>query len=187
MRLVCALILRSMNWSVLNSFPSQLKKCVLVAAPHTSNWDFPMMLLYGFKLRLRYSWLGKHTLFNGITGFVLRKIGGIPVDRGKNNDFVRTLSSEFSKLEQCILIIPPEGTRSRSEHWKSGFIHIARQANVPIIFGRLDYQEKYLTFSPQIESSLSDDEIIGFAQMFYKDATALHPSKFGPIRLKSKD
>ena len=161
-------------------------KCILIAAPHTSNWDFPMMLSYGFMLDLKYHWLGKHTLFFGPFGLFMRFLGGIPVNRRKKNDYVTLLSKEIKSKVQCILIIPPEGTRSRSDYWKSGFLHIARKAEVPIVFASLNYQKKNLTFSEAILSSLPDDEIMGVAQVFYRDAKGLHPDNFGPVRLKSK-
>ena len=162
-------------------------KCILIAAPHTSNWDFPMMLSYGFMLNLKYHWLGKHTLFFGPLGLFMRFLGGIPVNRSKKNDYVTLLSEEIKSKTQCILIIPPEGTRSRSDYWKSGFLHIARKAEVPIVFGRLDYQKKNLTFSEAVLPSLLDDEIMSLAQVFYRDAKGLHPDNFGPVRLKTKD
>ena len=162
-------------------------KCILIAAPHTSNWDFPMMLSYGFMLDLKYHWLGKHTLFFGLFGLFMRFLGGIPVNRRKKNDYVTLLSKEIKSKAQCILIIPPEGTRSRSDYWKSGFLHIARKAEVPIVFASLDYQKKNLTFSEAILPTLPDDEIMDVAQVFYRDAKGLHPNNFGPVRLKSKD
>ena len=177
--------LKFFGWSFKSDSPP-LDKCVLIAAPHTSNWDFPMMLAYGFKLNLRYHWLGKHTLFVGPVGIVMRKLGGIPVNREKKNDYVTSLSEEIISRKKCILIIPPEGTRARSDYWKSGFIYIARKANVPIVFGRLDYQRKNLAFSRKVSASLSDDKIMKFAQAFYKDARPLHPAGFGPVRLKPK-
>ena len=90
------------------------------------------MLSYGFMLNLKYHWLGKHTLFFGPLGLFMRFLGGIPVNRRKKkNDYVTLLSKEIKSKRQCILIIPPEGTRSRSDYWKSGFLHIARKAKVP--------------------------------------------------------
>ena len=162
-------------------------KCILIAAPHTSNWDFPLMLSYGFMLNLKYHWLGKDTLFFGPMGLVMRFLGGIPVNRREKNDYVTLLSEEIKSKTQCILIIPPEGTRSRSDYWKSGFLHIARKAKVPIVFGRLDYQKKNLTFSEAVLPSLLDDEIMYLAQVFYRDAKGLHPDNFGPVRLKTKE
>ena len=178
--------LKFFGWTFESHSPV-VNKCVLIAAPHTSNWDFPMMLAYGFKLNLKYSWLGKHTLFFGPLGLLMRKLGGIPVDRSKKNDYVSALSEEIRNKENCILIIPPEGTRSRVEYWKSGFLYIARTARVPIVFGKLDYSRKKLSFSQHICSSLSNEKIMKFAQDFYRDATPLNPSKFGPVRLKQKD
>ena len=184
-RTIAEFFLKIFGWSFESDSPI-LDKCVLIAAPHTSNWDFPMMLMYGFKLNLKYYWLGKHTLFFGPLGILMRSLGGIAVDRSKKNDFVVSLSKEIASKKKFVLIIPPEGTRSRSEYWKSGFLHIARKANVPIVFGKLDYKNKNLAFSRHLSGSLSDDEIMKFAHVFYKHANALHPSNFGPVRLKQK-
>ena len=162
-------------------------KCILIAAPHTSNWDFPLMLSYGFMLNLRYHWLGKHTLFIGPLGLLMRVLGGIPVNRRKKNDYVILLSKVIASKAECVLIIPPEGTRSRSSHWKSGFLHIARRASVPIVFASLDYQKRKLTFSEAVLPSLSDDKIMDIARVFYRSAKGLHPGNFGPVRLKSKN
>ena len=179
------LLLNSFGWSFKCDEPI-LNKCVLIAAPHTSNWDFPMMLAYGLAQKLNYCWLGKHTLFIGPMVTFMRRLGGIPVNRSRRNDYVSTLSEEIMTKESCILIIPPEGTRSRTEYWKSGFLHIARKSNVPIVFGKLDYKKKNLTFSKHISACLSDDEIMSFAQRFYHDVTALNSANFGPVRLKPK-
>ena len=180
------LFLKLFGWSYQsNNMPPC--KCILIAAPHTSNWDFPMMLCYGFMLNFKYYWLGKHTLFFWPLGLFMRFLGGIPVNRRKKNDYVTLLSKEIKSKERCILIIPPEGTRSRSDYWKSGFLHIARKAEVPIVFANLDYQKKNLTFSEAILPSLPDDEIMYLAQVFYGDAKGLHPNNFGPVRLKPKD
>ena len=116
----------------------------------------------------------------------MRFLGGIPVNRSKKNDYVTLLSKVINSKRECILIIPPEGTRSRSDHWKSGFLHIARKAAVPIVFASLDYQKKNLTFSEAVLPSLPDDKIMDMAQLFYKDAKGLHPDNFGPVQLKSK-
>ena len=178
-------LLKFFGWTF-DSCEPIMQRCVLIAAPHTSNWDFPMMLAYGFEQKLNYCWLGKHTLFIGPMGTFMRRLGGIPVDRSKKNDYVLTLSEEIMAKDSCILIIPPEGTRSRSEYWKSGFLHIARKANVPIVFGRLDYKKKNLTFSKHISACLSDKEIMSYAQKFYHDVTAFNPTNFGPVRLKPK-
>ena len=186
MALLSKLVLNLFGWSF-QSDNIPPCKCILIAAPHTSNWDFPMMLAYGFMVNLKYYWLGKHTIFFGPLGLFMRFLGGIPVDRRKKNDYVTLLSNEIKSKAECILIIPPEGTRSRSDYWKSGFLHIARKAEVPIVFGNLDYQKKNLTFSEAVEPSLPDDEIMYLAQAFYRDAKGLHPSKFGPVRLKPKD
>ena len=180
------LLLRILGWSC-QSDSKPPCKCILIAAPHTSNWDFPMMLFYAFMLNLKYNWLGKHTLFFGPLDPIMKRLGGIPVNRTKKNDYVTLLSKEIKSKSECILIIPPEGTRSRSDYWKSGFLHIARKAEAPIVFANLDYGKKNLTFSEAILPSLSDDTIIYLAQEFYREAKGFHPDNFGPVRLKSND
>ena len=181
----CYLILRMFGWSF---FGDKLKveKCVLVAAPHTTNWDFPLMLLFGRLLQLKYFWLGKHTLFGGFMGPMMRSLGGIPVDRAKKNDYVFSLSEEIRKQAKCILIIPPEGTRSYTNYWKTGFIQIAKSASIPIILAKLDYSKKSLEFSVPIHSGLSRAQIMQKAREFYKGVVPLRPKNFGPVQLKSE-
>ena len=176
-------ILRRLGWKCITQGQFK-KKFVLVAAPHTSNWDFPLMLFFGLALNLNYNWLGKHTLFFWPLGGLMKRLGGIPVNRTKKNSYVSNLAERISEKERCILIIPPEGTRSRTEYWKSGFIHIAKEACVPIVFANLDYKNKSLDFSVGCCYSRSASEIIQAARGFYKNSFPLHPKKFGPVRLK---
>jgi 1-acyl-sn-glycerol-3-phosphate acyltransferase len=116
---------------------------VFIAAPHTSNWDLPLMLLAAWQLRARIHWLGKHTLFAPpLVGRVMRALGGIAVDRSSPHGLVEQVVAELGRRERLILAIPPEGTRRRVEFWKSGFYYIALGASVPIGFGFLDHARR---------------------------------------------
>jgi 1-acyl-sn-glycerol-3-phosphate acyltransferase len=110
-----------------------VKKAVLVAAPHTSNWDLPFSLALSFVLDIKISWVGKHTLFQPPLGTFMRAIGGVPVDRRGRNDAVKSIAKLFEGRDELMLIVPPEGTRGRAKRWKTGFYYIALEAKVPIV------------------------------------------------------
>jgi 1-acyl-sn-glycerol-3-phosphate acyltransferase len=118
------------------------QKFVVIAAPHTSNWDLPFMLATAYVMRVRASWLGKHTAFRPPLGWLLRKLGGIPVDRRSSHSLVTQMTEQFSTRNDLILAMAPEGTRSKADFWKSGFYQIAVQSGVPIGLGYLDYKRK---------------------------------------------
>ena len=118
------------------------RKCVIIAAPHTSNWDFPFMLATAYVIGFRISWMGKHTLFWGPFGPLMRALGGIPVDRRAPQNLVQQVAERFARSDELILAIPPEGTRKKVEHWKSGFYQIACVARVPVVMGFLDFERK---------------------------------------------
>lgn len=115
---------------------------VLVVAPHTSNWDFVVGLCADLALDMDASWLGKHTIFRGLFGRWLRSLGGIPVDRRAPHNVVASAVAEFARRPQMLLAIAPEGTRRSQGRWKSGYWHIARQAQVPILPIGLDFDRR---------------------------------------------
>lgn len=141
MRWISLLILRLLGWKVQGS-PPDVAKYVLIAAPHTSNWDFPYTLMVCFALRLRVYWMGKASLFPPGLGFIMRWLGGIAVDRNKSTNLVQSTIAAFERAERLIVIVPPEGTRDKVTHWKTGFYYIALGANVPILLGFLDFKQK---------------------------------------------
>jgi 1-acyl-sn-glycerol-3-phosphate acyltransferase len=114
-------------------------KFVIIAAPHTSNWDFPVGMSAKLALGLAAVWVGKHTLFRGAFGALLRSLGGVPVDRSANNDIVQQIVAEFGRRPAMVFALAPEGTRKKVERWKTGFYHIARGAEVPIVPVVLDW------------------------------------------------
>ena len=145
-------ILRSTGWKVEGSLPAHAAKSVLIAAPHTSNWDLPYTLMIAFALRLRVYWMGKQSLFRAPFGGLMRWLGGIPVNRGQAGNLVAMSAQAMRDADGPMqLIIPPEGTRGKTRHWKTGFYFIAHQAGVPIVLAFVDYGRKVGGLGPVFE------------------------------------
>ncbi|MBC7405443.1 MAG: lysophospholipid acyltransferase family protein [Cytophaga sp.] len=135
------LCLRLAGWRVEGNAPAE-EKYVLIAAPHTSNWDFPVTLMVCFALRLNVYWMGKASLFPPVIGKIMRWLGGIPVNRDRTGNLVQSTIEAFHQHKQLTVIVPPEGTRGTVTHWKTGFYYIAQGAGVPIALGFLDFKRK---------------------------------------------
>lgn len=138
-------VLRRLGWRLEGSLPAA-NKYVLIVAPHTSNWDFPIGLMVCFAFRMQAYWMGKHTLFPPLLGGLMRWLGGIPVDRSRAGNLVAATIAAFQQHEHLVVAIPPEGTRSRVSRWKTGFYHIAQGAGVPIALGFIDFSRKTAGF-----------------------------------------
>ena len=134
-------VLRLSGWRIEGGAPAA-EKYVLIAAPHTSNWDFPFTLMVCFALRLKVYWMGKNSLFPPVLGSIMRWLGGIPVDRSRQGNLVESTVATFNQHERLTIIIPPEGTRAKVTRWKTGFYYIAQGAGVPIALGYLDFRLK---------------------------------------------
>ena len=127
-----------MGWRIAGSIPDE-PKLVIIVAPHTSNWDFVVGVAAKFALALRVVFLGKDALFHFPLGALMRRLGGVPVDRSAPHDVVNEMLRRFAATERLVLAIAPEGTRKRVERWRTGFYHIAHGANVPIMPVALDW------------------------------------------------
>jgi 1-acyl-sn-glycerol-3-phosphate acyltransferase len=177
--------LKLFGWKSIGG-PPDVRKFVLVAAPHTSNWDFPFMLAFAWVYDIRLSWLGKHTLFRAPFGWFFRLTGGISVDRRSPQGLVGQVAQAFADADELVVAIPPEGSRSRREYWKSGFYHIARSAGVPIVLGVLDYERRLGGFGPVIEPSGDLRADVDRAREYYADKRGKFPEEFGPVRLREE-
>ena len=133
--------LRLTGWKMQGDFPP-LAKAVLLAAPHTSNWDGVNMLAAAACYRVTLRWMGKKSLTTGPFGRVMLWLGCVPIDRSASHDVVQAMCDAFAAEDRMLLAIPPEGTRSLTREWKTGFYHIACLAQVPIILAVLDYGSK---------------------------------------------
>ena len=146
--------LKLAGWKVQGSLPSEARKCVFIAAPHTSNWDLPYTLMVAFSLRLRIYWMGKESLFRQpFRGFMMW-LGGIAVTTDPSISLVAASASAIEAASGPLqLIVAPEGTRSKERHWKTGFYHIAVSAKVPIVLAYLDYERKIGGLGPVFRPS----------------------------------
>lgn len=179
-------MLRLVGWRPVGTRPEG-DQFVLIAAPHTSNWDLPLMLAFGWAFELDVRWLGKKSLFDGPAGWFYRWTGGLPVDRSKSTNLVDQAAAMFQEYDKLTLVIAPEGTRRRAEHWKSGFYWIARKANVPVLPSYLDYGTKTSGFGPLVVPSNSVRADMDALRAVYRDKQARHPDKFGPVQLADED
>jgi len=151
--------LRLAGWK-LKGRPPEVRKFVIIAYPHTSNWDFLLGMSACIIYQIKVYWLGKDSLFKGPVGPLMRWLGGIPVDRSKAQDFVQQAIKAFDQSDELVIGVAPEGTRSQVEKWKTGFYHIAAGAKVPIVPGYLDYPNKELGFLESFTPSGNIDEDI---------------------------
>lgn len=185
MRRLARWLLRAFGWRSVGEAPDSAH-AVVIAAPHTSNWDLALMLGFGAAYGVRVSWLGKHTLFRGPHGRVLRALGGIPVDRGRPEQVVETVAAEFAQRPGLWLAVAPEGTRGHREHWKSGFHRIARRAGVPIVPSFLDYGTRTAGFAEAFVPGDSLHEDMERLRAVYAGKVGRHPERTGPVRLREE-
>lgn len=178
--------LRITGWEPEGEAPSE-PRFVLIAAPHTSNWDLAYLLALAQVFGVRVSWMGKHTLFRGPWGAVLRRLGGIPVKRHERGRMVERMARIFEEHERLALVVPAEGTRGYTPYWKSGFYHIARQAGVPIVLGYLDYPRRRGGFGPALQPSGDLRRDMDVIRAFYAGKVGRHPANKGEIRLREED
>ena len=142
-------VLRLTGWTLTGALPAAHPKCVLIAAPHTSNWDLPYTLMVAFALRLNIHWMGKASLFRWPFGPLMRWLGGIAVDRGQSGHLVAASARALREADGPVqLVVPPEGTRAKTRHWKTGFYWIAHEARVPIVLAYMDYPRKQSGLGP---------------------------------------
>ncbi|MGB0496401.1 MAG: lysophospholipid acyltransferase family protein [Kangiellaceae bacterium] len=175
------MILKLFGWKLIGELPS-INKFVVIIAPHTSNWDFFVFILVKFACKVKVSFIGKHTIFIGPIGWVLRKLGGIPVKRSSSNNVVTAIVHEFSQREQMIFALSPEGTRSYLDHWKSGFYHIAKEANVPVVTAFLDVKTKNIGWGPIFYLTDDKHEDLKLIGSFYQDKIGFKHDKYSKVR-----
>lgn len=176
-------ILGALSWRT-EIIPPPGPKYVLIGAPHTSNLDFVFMLLLKFAAGLKLNWVGKHTAFTNPLGPLMRAWGGIPVDRRTSNQFVEQMVEVFNRSERMALVIAPEGTRGRSERWRTGFYHIAAGAGVPIVLGYIDYRKKVVGLGPSFYPSGDIHQDFTQIREFYRGKAGRRPERQGEILIR---
>jgi 1-acyl-sn-glycerol-3-phosphate acyltransferase len=174
------------GWSPEGTAPD-VPKYVLIAAPHTSNWDLLWMLLFAAHFGVSPRFMAKHTLFRGPMGWAMRGLGGIPVERRRAADVVAQSVAAFTAAEALALVVPAEGTRSRAPFWKSGFYRIAREAGVPIVPSFLDYGRRTGGFGEPFHPTGDVRADMDRLRVFYAGRTGKYPALFGEVRLREED
>ena len=174
LRLFSVIMLKLLGWKTRGE-PLDHQRCVLIGAPHTSNWDFPLMLMVVLKLKLRVFWMGKHTLFPFGLGWFMKWLGGIPINRSAAHNVVGDTVRQYKENDELIILVPPEGTRSKVTRWKTGFYHIANNANVPILLGYVDASIKEAGFADFFSPTGDIERDMEKIRAFYANKQGLNP------------
>jgi len=182
---IARLYWRLSRWR-LQSEPAPQQAGLLIGAPHTSNWDFVFMLAISWRLGLDVRWLGKHTLFTGWKGPVMRALGGIPVDRRDPSRVVAEVLERVAAGEVFHLVVTPEGTRS-GDGWKSGFYRIAREADLPVTLGYVDSTTMTTGLGPTMLLSGDVRADMDRIREFYADKAGVNPELRTEPRLRSEE
>ena len=174
------------KWKLVTE-PAPNRPTILIGAPHTSNWDFVVMLAIAWRLRVDVHWLGKHSLFTGWRGPIMRGLGGIPVDRSDPSKIVDEVVGRMRKGEVFALVITPDGTRGGHTHWKSGFHRLAMATGMPLTLGYLDTATRTTGLGPTLEMTGDIAADMDRIREFYADKRGIRPHLQITPRLREED
>ncbi|MCB0044215.1 MAG: 1-acyl-sn-glycerol-3-phosphate acyltransferase [Caldilineaceae bacterium] len=175
---------RILGWRVLGNIPAE-SKYVIIVAPHTSNLDFFIGFIASRAIPLPFpNFAAKHTVFVGPIGALLKKLGGIPINRTKNHNVVDQIIDAFKERDHMIMAITPEGTRSKVQYWRSGFYHIAVGADAPIVMVAFDYEHRQIVLAPPFTPCGDPQVDMARIQEFYSEIQGRHPERQGPIGIR---
>ncbi|MGW8484372.1 1-acyl-sn-glycerol-3-phosphate acyltransferase [Microbacterium sp. NPDC055903] len=160
---------------------------ILIGAPHTSNWDFVLMLAIAWRLDIDVHWLGKKSLFRGWRGPIMRGLGGIPVDRDDPGRVVNDVVTQVRSGGVFGLVITPDGTRGGNEYWKSGFYRIARETGMPITLGYVDRTTMTTGLGPTMELTGDVRADMDRVRAFYSNKAGVRPERRTEPRLREED
>ena len=177
MRLLSKFYFWISGWKVVGDVPEGIRKAVMVAAPHTSNWDFLYARLAFFIMGIRLKYTIKRELFFFPLGALLKVLGGIPINRSERGNMVDRMIKLFDGYDDLVVLITPEGTRSYAKDWKKGFYYVAEGAKVPIVIGYLDYKKKHAGIGPMIYPSGDYDKDLRTIKEFIAGVTPKYPEK----------
>jgi 1-acyl-sn-glycerol-3-phosphate acyltransferase len=179
-------IARAAGWKIQIDEPPPVR-CVIAGAPHTSNWDFLLALLFMLATGLDLRFVGKHTLFRWPFGRLMRALGGIPVDRRATENFVEQMVAAFNTRDPLRLTMAPEGTRGRATHWRTGFYYIALGAAVPIVLGYVDYGRRVMGLGPTLHPTGDIDADFEIIRAFFAGITGKHPERQGTVQARKPE
>ena len=183
---ICLAILKIRRWKIIGSFPL-IPKYLVVGAPHTSNWDWVNTILLKGASGVDIHWVGKDSLFRWPLGTLMKRLGGIPVNRRERANFTDQIIELFNSRSQLAIAIAPEGTRGKSTYWRSGFYYMAVGAQVPIQLVAMDYKNRTLEIGPLFSPSGEIDKDFTIIRKFYEGVQGKYPKHQGEIRLRPED
>lgn len=168
------------GWKIEGVIPNHVLKKLYVVVPHTSNWDFPLGILMKYGFRMKVGFIGKSSLFKWPFGWFFKGVGGIPVNRKKSQGFIEAVVDRINESDEFSTAIAPEGTRNKVKKLKSGFYHIAKKANIPIVYIKFDWKNKIVDYAvPKIPADTVVEEM-AFAAKYFEDTVGAVPeNSFG--------
>jgi 1-acyl-sn-glycerol-3-phosphate acyltransferase len=175
--------LRLLGWTLVSEAPD-LPKYVVIGAPHTTNWDLPIGMLGLIGLGIKPSLVVKHTLLRPPLGWLLRALGSIPIDRSQRRNFVDQVVAAYKEADELVVALTPEGTRSYTPYWKTGFYYIALGADVPIALAFADYPTRRVGLGPTLYPTGDIEADMAVIAEFYADKTGKRPENKSPIRVR---
>lgn len=176
-------LLRLRGWRIDGQLPA-VDKYVVIFYPHTSNWDFVLGILAAWALKLRMTFLGKHTLFRPPFGWFFRALGGHPVERGERKNMVTQVAELIARTPRIALALAPEGTRRFTDHWKSGFYFIARESRLPVALAYLDAPTRTIGLGPLVHLSGEREQDLAVLRAFYEGKRGIRPEGASTIALR---
>lgn len=179
---IARLIMKLCGWTALDKV-TDVSKAVVIAAPHTSNWDALWAIVYVVATQKKLTFFAKHTLFWFPLGTVLRAFGCIPLDRSRATTVVRQAINMFGTNDSFMIALAPEGTRSRASGWKSGFYRIALGAEVPVLVGTIDYQRKEVGIVGRVDLTGDTEHDLQALAQYYEGVQGRWPEKTSPVKL----
>jgi len=178
-------VIRIFGWKTINNFPKE-SRYVVIAAPHTSNWDFPLGISYIISAGVPFRYMGKDALFKWPQKYLFRALGGFGVDRNNKTKLTTRMAEFINSQDKIALALAPEGTRSNIKYWRSGFYYIALEAKVPIAMAVIDFENKEIGIKTSFMPSGDIEADMEIIRDFYKDVKGRFPEKQGPIEIKPK-
>lgn len=174
--IISKIIMFCIGWRVAGK-PPGVPKCVMIAAPHTSNWDYFYTLLTASIMKVNITAMGKKSLTEGPFGGIMKWLGILPIDRSKSNNMVEQTIEKFNNSEELVVVVPPSGTRGKVAYWKTGFYHIAHGAGVPISLGFINYANKTGGLGPLIYPTGDIEADMVKIRNFYSTIEGKYPEK----------
>lgn len=173
------------GWEIRAELPDT-EKYIIVGGPHTSNWDFPNGLMMFYVLKIKLSWMGKASLFKPPLGTLMRFFGGVAIERDSRHGVVEQMAEKFNQSERLIIGLAPNGTRKKTQYWKSGFYWIAFKAKVPVVCCYLDYKRKCARIGCKIDPTGNVKQDMDKIRNFYEGVEGKRPENADNIRLKEE-